>query len=182
MQHDEQLSSLRAMAVSKAQFRIRQLFDESRIELKTELRDQKLLEMGKEKIEQILKDGEDRKAHFVKENANLEEAIQNLEVWIESVKDHKNKCEQEASRENEEQKIDLLAIPADTHSAQMLSLSSEVNTIDDCIYFLDRALVKGNISLDVFLKEVRKLSKRQFMAKVSIVCVCVACLKLVHCI
>jgi ESCRT-I complex subunit TSG101 len=49
----------------------------------------------------------------------------------------------------------------------MLELSAETAAIDDTIYFLDRALVRGNITLDVFLKEVRKLSKRQFMAKVS---------------
>ena len=63
-------------------------------------------------------------------------------------------------------KADLIALPEDTHSAQMLALSAENAAIDDCIYFLDQALVRGSIGLDVFLKEVRRLSKRQFLAKV----------------
>ena len=164
-QHDAQLSSMRAMVVSKAQFRMREVFDEIKLELKRELRDQKLLELGKAEIEQQLKDGEQRKVELIQENSNLDEAISSLASWVEAVQEHKSKCETDAV--SEEEKIDILTMPADTHSAQMLALSAESAAIDDCIYFLDRALVKGNIPLDVFLKEVRKLSKRQFMAKVS---------------
>ena len=168
LQHDEQLSSLRTMATSKAQFRIQQIFDETRVELRKELKDQKVLEAGKERIKQLLKEGEERKTLLSKENTNIDSAIQNLETWIAALEEYKKGREEEMSAVNEENKIDLLTIPADTHSAQMLSLSAESAAIDDCIYFLDRALVKGNIPLDLFLKEVRKLSKRQFMAKVSI--------------
>lgn len=167
LKHDEQLSSLKAMATSKAQFRIQQIFDETRVELRKELRDQMLLESSKEKIQQLLKEGEERKTLLKNENINMDSAIQNLEAWVAALEEHKKGREEKSSAENEECKIDLLTIPTDTHSAQMLSLSAESAAIDDCIYFLDRALVKGNIPLDVFLKEVRKLSKRQFMAKVS---------------
>jgi ESCRT-I complex subunit TSG101 len=164
--HDEQLSNLRVMVGSKAQFRIRQMFDEAKIELRKDLMNQKLLEVGKERIEQLLKEGEERKALLTRENASLDEAIVSLESWIEAVEEH-IKNEEEAAPTDIAQKVDLLAIPTDTYSAQMLELSAETAAIDDTIYFLDRALVRGNITLDVFLKEVRKLSKRQFMAKVS---------------
>lgn len=167
MKHDEQLLSIRAMAASKAHFQIQQLFKEARGELKRELKDQKLLESGKEQIENLLRDGEERKALLIKENTSLDEAITSLEMWIAAIQEHKKKCEDETATSDNGERIDLLTIPADTHSAQMLALSAENAAIDDCIYFLDRALVKGSIPLDVFLKEVRKLSKRQFMAKVS---------------
>lgn len=167
MKHDEQLLNIRAMAASKAHFRLQQLFNEARVELKRELKDQKLLESGKEKIESLLRDGEQKKALLIKENASLDEAITSLEIWIAAIEEHKKKCEEEKASLDNGERIDLLTIPADTHSAQMLALSAENAAIDDCIYFLDRALVKGSIPLDVFLKEVRKLSKRQFMAKVS---------------
>eukprot|EP00968_Pinguiococcus_pyrenoidosus_P021003 scaffold2659_cov275-Pinguiococcus_pyrenoidosus.AAC.2 len=38
-----------------------------------------------------------------------------------------------------------------------------VQALEDASYFLDRALGQGAISLDVFLREVRKISRRQFM-------------------
>lgn len=166
-QHDVQLSGMKQMAASKVQFRMRQLFDESKVELRRELKDQRLLEAGKARIEHLLKDAEDRKTLLMQENTNMDEAISNLETWIEAVRQQKDKSEAEVTYCDNEEKIDLQTIPVDTHSAQMLSLSAESAAIDDCIYFLDRALVKGSIPLDVFLKEVRKLSKRQFMAKVS---------------
>ncbi|KAL7485195.1 hypothetical protein ACHAW6_010801 [Cyclotella cf. meneghiniana] len=166
-QHDEQLSSLRVLATSKAQDRVRQVFDGMRDELRRELKDQKVLELGKEKIEQLLREGQKRKNLLLKENSSIDEAIHSLETWIEAVEQHKKKSEEENSsnEKDDQRKVDVLAIPVDTYSAQMLALSSETAAIDDCIYFLDRSLVKGNITLDVFLKEVRKLSKRQFMAK-----------------
>jgi len=166
-QHDEQLSSLRALVTSKAQFRVRQVFDGMRDELRRELKDQKVLEVGKERIEQFLREGQKRKTMLIKENSSIDEAIHSLETWIEAVEEHKKKSEEENStgEKDDQQKVDLLAIPVDTYSAQMLALSSETAAIDDCIYYLDQSLVKGNITLDVFLKEVRKLSKRQFMAK-----------------
>jgi ESCRT-I complex subunit TSG101 len=140
-----------------------------RDELRRELKDQKVLEVGKERIEQLLREGQKRKTMLIKENSSIDEAIHSLETWIEAVEEHKKNSEEEKStgKKDDQQKVDILAIPVDTYSAQMLALSSETAAIDDCIYFLDRSLVKGNITLDVFLKEVRKLSKRQFMAKVS---------------
>lgn len=35
--------------------------------------------------------------------------------------------------------------------------------LEDLLYHMDRALSNGEISLDVFLKQVRKLSRKQFM-------------------
>ena len=102
----------------------------------------------------------------------LDESIEKIEQWLTAVKEHQSTSSTTAgtSENDETSKADLIALPADTHSAQMLALSAENAAIDDCIYFLDRALVRGSIGLDVFLKEVRRLSKRQFLAKVCVLC------------
>ncbi|MGA0851694.1 MAG: hypothetical protein ACO3QM_06625 [Candidatus Nanopelagicaceae bacterium] len=165
--HDAYLPNLRDVLKSKARFRIRDLFDESKTELRQELIDQKLMEAGKEEILWQYLGGEERKAMLLAENGKLDSAIDTLETWTELISSQKQKQVSETDDTmRKEATIDLSTIPADVHSAQMLSLSAESAAIDDCIYFLDKALVKRNIPLDVFLKEVRKLSKRQFMAKV----------------
>jgi ESCRT-I complex subunit TSG101 len=64
----------------------------------------------------------------------------------------------------------LIAILADTRSTQMLALSIESAAIDDCIYYLDMALVHKRLTLEMFLREVRRLTKRQSLAKVNIEC------------
>jgi ESCRT-I complex subunit TSG101 len=164
------LNSMRARATSKAQFEVTTLLTgKMREELRLEMKNQKQLDGGKEQIENIVKDGEERKGALEKGHLEIDEATKGLEQWLAAVK-----AEEERSAANGdtkaagkgEAKADLIALPADTHSAQMLALSAENAAIDDCIYFLDRALVRGNIPVEVFLKEVRKMSKQQFLVKV----------------
>lgn len=183
-QHEQDLVRYKAMATTKIQYEIQSYYKKTKEELRLELKNQKQLEMGKKEIEQLLKEGKKRKEQLVKSNGELDEAIEGLEKWLEAVKKQQQQEEQsaaasdqannegEATNNNDsiqQTKVDLIALPADTHSAQMLALSAENAAIDDCIYFLDQALVRGNISLEVFLKEVRKLSKRQFMAKAHLI-------------
>ena len=150
---------------------IQTLYQTMKEELRDDLRNQKLLERGKGDIEKLISEGKERQRSLAKGNTELDEAIANLEQWLESIKEQQSAAENKNDATNQqnnsrETKADLMALPADTHSAQMLALSAENAAVDDCIYFLDRALVRGSISLEVFLKEVRKLSKQQFMAKV----------------
>mmetsp|Transcript_13271 Transcript_13271/g.28131 ORF Transcript_13271/g.28131 Transcript_13271/m.28131 type:complete len:436 (+) Transcript_13271:65-1372(+) len=166
-EHEQTVSKMRVMAASKAEFKIQALFSQYREEMKVELKDQKLLERGKETIERLLKEGEEKKAMLEKDGKQVDGMIEELEEWLASV-DASNESEEDKKSEEIDgncAKVDLLALPADTHSAQMLELSAEIATIDDCIYYLDQSLVRGGITLDVFMKEVRKLSKRQFLAK-----------------
>ena len=95
----------------------------------------------------------------------MDDAIDELSAWLDGVK--KDRTTEDG--EDGEAAVDLLALPADVQSAQMLALSAESAAIDDCVYHLDRALARGGITLDVYLKEVRRLSKRQFMAKAHLI-------------
>eukprot|EP00571_Detonula_confervacea_P014394 CAMPEP_0172302484 /NCGR_PEP_ID=MMETSP1058-20130122/4190_1 /TAXON_ID=83371 /ORGANISM="Detonula confervacea, Strain CCMP 353" /LENGTH=375 /DNA_ID=CAMNT_0013012989 /DNA_START=277 /DNA_END=1405 /DNA_ORIENTATION=+ len=170
-EHEGNLSSMRAMATSKVQFEIQTLFQGMKEELRLELKNQKQLEAGKEQVEHLIKEGDERKAQLQKGNEEIEESIEGLEKWLAAVKEQQNSSADidNNNTDNGQTKADLMALPADTHSAQMLALSSENAAIDDCIYFLDRALVQGSISPEVFLKEVRRLSKRQFLAKAHLI-------------
>ena len=66
---------------------------------------------------------------------------------------------------NVEIPVDELCQPSSVRSRQMLELDAKNHAISDVLYFLDRALVKGTIPLDVHLKTVRRLAKQQFMAR-----------------
>ena len=170
-QHEQKLSATQTIATRKVQTEIQTLYQTMKEELRDDLRNQKLLERGKGDIEKLISEGKERQRSLAKGNTELDEAIANLEQWLESIKEQQSAAENKNDATNQqnnsrETKADLMALPADTHSAQMLALSAENAAVDDCIYFLDRALVRGSISLEVFLKEVRKLSKQQFMAKV----------------
>ncbi|KAL3763216.1 hypothetical protein ACHAW5_005176 [Stephanodiscus triporus] len=168
-----------AVATSAARSAMKDLFDRARGELRVELRDQKRLEAGRERIDALVREGEERKARLVSENEQLDESIRALNLWLKAVDDERRRQQQDADAtegkqcQNEDEggivKADLIAIPADTHSAQMLALSTESAAIDDCVYFLDMALVRGSLTLEVFLKEVRRLSKRQFLAKAHLI-------------
>ena len=171
-QHEGELNFMRARATSKVQFEITKLLTgKMREELRLELKNQKQLDGGREQIEKILTEGEEQKKSLEKGHEEIDEATKVLENWLAAVKAEEEQQSDGDSDTKEaetgETKADLIALPADTHSAQMLALSAENAAIDDCIYFLDRALVRGNITLEIFLKEVRKMSKRQFMVKVS---------------
>ncbi|OMH80036.1 Tumor susceptibility gene protein [Zancudomyces culisetae] len=48
---------------------------------------------------------------------------------------------------------------------QLLSVSSEIHALDDAIYYLGKALDVERIDLQTYLKNVRKLSQQQFLAK-----------------
>jgi len=172
-EHKQKLNLARVMAYSKVQDEMQRLFRNEKEELRLELKNQKQLEYGKERIAAILNEGEERKGQLEKGVREVDEAIEGLETWLSAVKEQQSTAAAAVENGNEEEKgtskADRIALPADTHSAQMLALSAENAAIDDCVYFLDQALVRGSISVDVFLKEVRKLSKRQFMAKAHLI-------------
>jgi ESCRT-I complex subunit TSG101 len=48
---------------------------------------------------------------------------------------------------------------------QLLNAFAEESAIEDVIYYLGEALRRGRIDLDVFLKQVRALSRKQFMLR-----------------
>ncbi|DAZ99009.1 TPA: hypothetical protein N0F65_011264 [Lagenidium giganteum] len=64
---------------------------------------------------------------------------------------------------------DTILVESDPLSKQMIDALADHQTIEDALYFMDRALSNGEIELSVFLKEVRKLSRKQFMCQAIVV-------------
>jgi len=170
-EHEQQLSSMRAMATSKVQYELQAVFRDAKDDLRVALRNQKLLDCGKEEILHLLKEGEERKEELMVLNNEMDGAVKRLEEWLDAAEKHQQQEDENGKNDSSSQlsKVDLIALPTDTHSSQMLQLAAENAAIDDCIYFLDQSMARGNIPLDVFLKEVRKLSKRQFMVKAHLI-------------
>ncbi|CAL8085341.1 unnamed protein product [Calicophoron daubneyi] len=51
---------------------------------------------------------------------------------------------------------------------QLVSAFAEEQAIEDAIYFLGEALGKGAIEMEVFLKKVRELSRKQFLLRATV--------------
>ncbi|KAF4323803.1 hypothetical protein BBO99_00000984 [Phytophthora kernoviae] len=58
---------------------------------------------------------------------------------------------------------DTILIEGDALSKQMIKTLAEHQSIEDALYYMDRALSNDEIELNIFLKEVRKLSRKQFL-------------------
>lgn len=197
---EAKLSSLRSRATEEIQSNMKSIFAEVGEEIRKELQYQKKLEYGSEQIALVRKEYEMRRGKLEEGTRELDSAINTLECWLTAVENVSKLQEAQQQTEQQyassaasasappdhnastdssmtsstttlTTRADLMALPTDTPSAQMLSLSAESASIDDTIYFLDQALVRNTISLDIFMKEVRRLSKRQFMAKV---CYCIS--------
>ena len=98
-----------------------------------------------------------RKEELEEEHAKLDSGLEQLESFIVEAESYK--------KTSKEKDVDDLALPADIHSAQMLVLSAESAAIIDALYFLEKALSENKISLEVHLKAVRRLARRQFLIK-----------------
>lgn len=67
------------------------------------------------------------------------------------------------SQTREEPKIDDVVCAETVVYNQLYDLVTETYAIDDTLYILSKALDKGRISLDTFLKRTRILAREQFM-------------------
>jgi len=68
----------------------------------------------------------------------------------------------------EEINIDQLTEPEDDIQRQILHLEAEDFTIEDTLYFLEKALQRGTIDVNIYLKNVRNLSSDQFFKRALI--------------
>lgn len=50
---------------------------------------------------------------------------------------------------------------------RMLELVAENAALEDALYYLDQGLTDGVIDVDVFMKEVRRLARKQFVARAT---------------
>jgi len=137
---------------TKLQQRLRSFFEKERKAIDLELTTQAYLEEYLEdtKIEEM------DIAGLNQATARVQAKTAELKAWLEPRID------------SEKPKVTC----TDVVSKQLLSALAESTAIEDLLYALDEFLYQGIIDLDIFLREVRRLSNAQFKLK--------AIMKLIH--
>ena len=73
----------------------------------------------------------------------------------------------EKLQEGEEIQCDEAVTASNPLYKQLMNAFAEESATEDAIYFLGEALRKGTIDIEVFLKQVREVSRKQFMLRAT---------------
>jgi len=165
LKEEERLAKekLKKDLTEKLQDHLSVFFQESRNRLTSDLKDQTALSNAEKKTTSQMNHLQQLKTEITSHCQHVDEQTELLQAKLKTA----------TTAPMEEQNVDDLVQPADLHSEQLLNLSAENAAIADCLYFLDKALSKGNIPLDVHLKKTRELAKRQFFVRAH-------CMKIAH--
>lgn len=107
---------------------------------------------------------DDMKARMSNEVIELTEAKRKLQELDDQLQEFIVKYD----KEGEEINPDEVYGPTQPLFKQLLEAFAEENAVVDAIYYTNLGLKEGVITLDVFLKSVRELSRRQFMLRALI--------------
>ncbi|KAK7800819.1 hypothetical protein U0070_008009 [Myodes glareolus] len=124
------------------------------VELNALKRTEEDLKKGHQKLEEMV-------TRLDQEVAEVDKNIELLKKKDEELSSALEKME----NQSENNDIDEVIIPTAPLYKQILNLYAEENAIEDTIFYLGEALRRGVIDLDVFLKHVRLLSRKQFQLR-----------------
>lgn len=146
-------ASLLSAVEDKLRRRLREQFSQTQAELETLGRIQQELTQGKNKLDDIL--------------SRLEKEQVELDKNITILKDKNQELEKAIERMSEQQPLDVDEAVTTTAPLykQLLNAFAEEAATEDAIYYMGEALRSGVIDLDMFLKQVRSLSRKQFMLR-----------------
>jgi len=99
---------------------------------------------------------EQQQAQATMDIENLTKSFDDINKWLE-VNDRGSTID-----------IDALTEPKDPLSKQLLYLVAEDATIEDTLYYLEKNLMSGELTLETFLKNSRNLSTEQFLKRATI--------------
>lgn len=138
-----------------------------------------LQDQSKETKKTLEQDQEDQlrlsNSPFPKQKKTLEATKKELEKQIEAVDKATMEIEEwlkdasESKSAEEETTIDDMVKPISPVHAQLLQLSVENHALTDAMYFLDRGLNKKTIDVTTHLRQIRALSKKQFLARAHLI-------------
>jgi ESCRT-I complex subunit TSG101 len=134
---------------------------ETKMQAQNYQRDQQRLNIAEEKLEKQLQLYQEAKNILEEKLAIVEIKTVEMEDWLDSA----TAAEQNGDSATKQKSVDDLVQPVSKVHQQMLDLSAENASLTDALYFLDRCLYMGNIDCDTHLKHVRRLAKRQFLAR-----------------
>lgn len=149
-------ASLLSAVEDKMKRKLREFFAQAQAEMDVLKKTEADLTKGKDKLEQMVKDLE-------QEKAAIESSIHLLMEKDREVKEALQKMES-----NDKVDVDEAVVTTTPLYRQLLDAFAEEQAIEDAIYYLGEALRKNVIELEVFLKRVRELSRKQFMLRALI--------------
>lgn len=153
---------------SKMQTRLRAFDNTCRRDIESLVKDQIMLEKSAKYVTGVSGDPKSGQMEcLLSKKKELEEHHEKIDELTEKMNEYISKLEEQKDAAKEVD-VDELVLPIDIYSGQMLALAAENAAISDALFFLDKGLVRGVIELDMHLKMVRKLARRQFLVKAQL--------------
>lgn len=151
---DMMRASLKCAVEDKIKRRLNEIFAQAQAEMETLKKTENDLNEGKRKLDNMIQQIETEEAEVTKDIAILTQKNKEIEEMVSTLQQQSDKMN-----------IDDAVVPTTPLYNQILELYAEENSLDDTMYYLGEALRREKIELDVFLKNVRSLSRRQFMSR-----------------
>merc|ERR1711936_940342 len=148
-------ASILSAVEDKVRRRLREDFSQNQAESESLRRTQEELNQGHRKLTGIL-------AKIKQEEEELDSSIKIMDAKKVEMEDMVDKME-----DGEEMSCDDAVSAAFPLYKQLMDAFAEECATEDTIYFLGEALRKGAIDVDVFLKQVRDISRKQFMLRAT---------------
>ncbi|MBN3300872.1 TS101 protein, partial [Amia calva] len=147
-------ASLISAVSDKLRWRMKEEMDRAQAELDALKRTEEDLKKGHQKLEEMV-------SRLDQEVADVDRNIDLLKKKDEELSAALEKMESQSENND----IDDVIVPTAPLYKQILNLYAEENAIEDTIFYLGEALRRGVIDLEVFLKHVRLLSRKQFQLR-----------------
>uniref|UniRef100_A0A3B5MZJ7 Tumor susceptibility 101a n=1 Tax=Xiphophorus couchianus TaxID=32473 RepID=A0A3B5MZJ7_9TELE len=147
-------ASLISAVSDKLRWRMKEEMDRAQAELDALKRTEEDLKKGHQKLEEMI-------SRLDQEVTDVDRNIELLKKKDEELTEALEKME----NQSENNDIDDVIVPTAPLYKQILNLYAEENAIEDTIFYLGEALRRGVIDLEVFLKHVRLLSRKQFQLR-----------------
>lgn len=125
--------------------------------IQQDMMDAQKLTLSNERFTSQWKDLTNKKKELEEQHVAMDKALIDIQEFCKNA--------QEAQEEQKEVDVDDLVQPTSVLDAQMMDLSCKAASYTDVLYFLDKALHNHVIELPQHLKQVRQISKQQFLTK-----------------
>lgn len=148
-------ASLLSAVEEKMKRRLKEVYAQAQAELDVLRKTQEDLNKGKAKLEGM--------------TSRLDAEIVQVQTNIDQLKAKDEEIDEAISKldEQENLSIDEAIVPTAPLYRQLFNSFAEENATEDAIYYVGEGLRRGVIDLDVFLKQVRSLSREQFMLRAT---------------
>jgi len=147
-------ASLLSAVEDKVRRRLSEIFAQSQAENETLKKTENELRMGQSKLEELSR-------RLDQEQIEVERGISSLRERSNELEETLNKIKSQDSNFD----VDEAVVTTAPIYKQLLNAYAEQAATEDAIYYLGEGLRRGVIQLDVFLKHVRSLSRKQFMLR-----------------